>query len=171
MAGELVASKRGAEKRSFPYVTVAVGQLLQAIQIDASTRGLVPAYTNDFWERDQHFFALGVDGKRVPLQLSAFELLVPEIETLSGRVRVDHCIELTMDRKSRLIGGPILTEREEVLAVSIAQSQTTGASFVYARPWSMLETSLLWAAIRAQGNRKGNTCIPFLLHSLRTVTT
>jgi hypothetical protein len=142
-ADALVGSDPHAEKSSWPYVTVAVGQLLRAVQIDTPTAGLVPAYNSRLENLSgEQLFALGEDGTRVSLQLDVIELWM-RIQTPAGEVEVDGCIGLTKNLHPPLIGGPILTARDEVLAVSIAQSQSDERGYVYGRPWSSLETCIV----------------------------
>jgi hypothetical protein len=105
----------------------AIGSILQAIRIPAPTFGLVPAYwlpeesDSDFWRQDA-MFAYDENGERQTLTVTAVEMDGLQLLTTDGvNLVLNGLVECEQSGATSLVGGPVFTDRSEVLGIVVAR--------------------------------------------------
>ncbi len=109
-------------------------RMLQAVSIGASTRGLVPAYRSQP-EFGEELFALDASGGRCPVHVDSIHLTA-EVASDHGGFLVTDAFMARFDPAHELIGGPVLTSRNEVLGIAVA---ATSLGYLIVQPWSQLD--------------------------------
>jgi hypothetical protein len=115
--------------------------VLQSARITAATHGLVPAYWD--WREgppspDEPLWVFGIHGQRCQARLSGFAFdNLRVISSVDEELILNGVFEASYESKEALIGGPILTSRNEVLGIGVANAPEAGR--LYGQPWAQLD--------------------------------
>lgn len=124
------------------------GVALQSVAIEAETRGLVPAYWD--WDSgppdwDQPLWTFSHAGTRCKASLSGFSFDNVHVAGPDGGFVLNGVFEARYEAGQGLIGGPVLTGRDEVLGIGVAFA--SASSVLFAQPWAPLDRCIEMNAV------------------------
>lgn len=132
--------------------------ILQATKIETHTYGLVPAYVESLVGFDIPLFAFDRAGMRVPVRVTAVELDMLIIEAPNERFQLDGTVMADFESSDHLLmGGPVLTEAEEIFGVSVGVAPLEHSLII--QPWARLPDCLSMDARKVpKDDRRRATC-------------
>ncbi len=126
--------------------TLRKGRILQAVNINGKTVGLLPAYRTPPAFGEQ-LYAFDESGVRIPVKMLlsnlsfVMDLAAPDAESGVHKVQFDSCFGIEIRKDIRLLGGPVMNLNDEVMGVLVARASE--ASFAFVRPWSSIEVCVM----------------------------
>lgn len=113
-------------------------RMLQVVSINASSRGLVPAYRPQPELREE-LYAWDAEGSQTPVTVHAIHMAYKIGSGRDGLLLSDGFMAV-FDATRRLIGGPVITKEREVLGIGVASARAAPmAGMLLVQPWSALD--------------------------------
>jgi hypothetical protein len=134
-------------KRRYAAQAVISGSLLQAARIETETHALVPAYLGNGADRvlGLSVSCFDMHGQRILATIESVGVS-SNVASPGGTLVITNGYLAAWDGHSRILGGPVLTEQDEVAGVAVASASAgtliATAGVLLIQPWSTIDTCI-----------------------------
>lgn len=108
--------------------------MLQALRVDRSTRGLIPSYRPQP-QLDETLFVFNNHGERCRLSVDGINAEA-KVEAAGQTLLVMNCFMTRFTPPQKIIGGPVINEACEVVGIAVGGSSL---GYLIVQPWSRID--------------------------------